>query len=332
MIRFVLRRTLVAIPILLGVATIVFVVLSVAPGDPSALYFSPGMSPESLARIRENMGLNDPLLVRYGRWLLAFLQGDFGYSLSANVPVRHRILAALPNTFVLAVGALALSFIGGILIGVVQAMRQHSFLDSSLSVLALFFYSMPSFWLAIMLILVFSVWAQDLAGGLLSLPPSGITSSGYQLMGPWGRVLDRARHLVLPTLSLTLVLAGGIARYVRTSMLEVLEQDYIRTARAKGLSEARVVLKHAFRNALIPVVTLFGLYFPFLLSGAVFVEYVFAWPGMGKLMVDSFLQRDYPVALAGTFLFGAMVVLGNLIADILYGIVDPRVRQEGWDG
>ena len=327
LIRYAFRRILGAIPILLGVATIVFFLLSLAPGDPTSIYFGPGMSPEAMDQLRRNMGLDDPLFLRYGRWLLAFLQGDFGYSLASGMPARNRVLAALPNTLILASGALLLAFLVGTGIGVIQAVRQRSWVDSSLSGVALFFYSMPSFWLAIMLVFVFSVGAENLWEWPFSFPPSGVTSTGYEFLGPWGQFKDRIHHLVLPTLSLTLVLAAGIARYVRTSMLEVLHQDYIRTARAKGLSEFRVIFKHAFRNALIPVVSLFGLYFPFLLSGAVFVEYVFAWPGMGKLMVDSILGRDYPVVLAGTFLFGGMVILGTLLADLLYGVVDPRIRQ-----
>ena len=179
--------------------------------------------------------------------------------------------------------------------------------------------------------LVFSVGAGGVWDWPFSFPASGVTSSGYDLLSPMGKLLDRAQHIALPLLALTLVLAGGISRFVRTSMLEVIHQDYIRTARAKGLSEREVILKHALRNALIPVVSLLGLYLPLLLSGAVFVEVVFAWPGMGKLMVDAISSRDYPIVLAGTFLFGTMVILGNLIADILYGVVDPRIRQGGRD-
>jgi len=326
LISYALRRILTALPLLLGVATLVFVVLSLAPGDPSNIYFGPGMSPETLLRIRQDMGLDDPLVVRYFRWLFAFLRGDFGYSFSSGMPVSRRILAALPNTLLLASISLTLAFLAGILMGVGQAVRQYSLLDSVLSTGSLFFYSMPSFWLAIMLMLVFSVQA-DHWGWPLVFPVSGVVSTGHDLMGFWDQMKDRAMHLALPVLSLTLVLAAGVARYVRTGMLEVIGQDYIRTARAKGLSEARVIFKHALRNGLIPVVTLFGLYFPFLLSGTVFIEYVFSWPGMGKLVVDAIIQRDYPVVLAGTFLFGGMVVLGNLLADLLYGVVDPRIRQ-----
>lgn len=327
MLLYAVRRVLGAVPLLLGVATVVFLVLALAPGDPASVYLKPGMSPETLEQIRRNLGLDAPLHVQYGRWLLSFLQGDFGQSLAGGMPVKDRILAVLPNTLLLASVALFLAFAAGILIGVVQAVRQHSLLDSVLSGGSLLFYSMPSFWLAIMMILVFSVNAGNVWGWPVSFPPSGIASDGHDLMGPMEQIRDRIRHLTLPALTLALVLAGGIARYVRSSMLEVMGQDYIRTARAKGLPEWRVVWKHALRNALIPVVTLMGVYVPLLLGGTVFIEYVFAWPGMGRLMVESILLEDYPVVLAGTFLFGAMVVLGNLLADLLYGVVDPRIRH-----
>jgi len=298
--------------------------LSLAPGDPAVLLLPTGASPETLEQMRRNLGLDDPLLVRYWKWLLASLQGDFGYSPFYGMTVRARILAALPHTLILAFGALLLAFFFGVLIGVVQAVRQGSILDSALSGVTLFFYSMPSFWLALMLILIFSLGVWGWSPGF---PVSGSISSGADLLGPWDQFRDRFHHLVLPTLTLTLILAGGIARYVRTSMLEVLRQDYIRTARAKGLPESRVILKHALRNGLISVVTLFGVYFPTLLSGAVLVEVVFAWPGMGQLMLESIHRRDFPVVLAGTLLFGVMVVLGNLLADLLYGVVDPRIRE-----
>jgi peptide/nickel transport system permease protein len=243
------------------------------------------------------------------------------------MPVRNQILAVLPNTLILAGSSLFLAFLVGGAVGVLQAVRQGKATDSLLSVGTLFFYSMPSFWLGLMLILVFSVGAEALWDWPFSFPSSGTVSVGAELLSPWGQLKDRIHHLVLPCATLTLIMAGGVARYVRASMLEVIGQDYIRTARAKGLSESRVILKHALRNALIPVVSLFGVYFPFLLSGTVLVERVFGWPGMGQLMVDSISRRDFPVVLAGTVLFGVTVVLGNLLADLLYGVVDPRIRD-----
>jgi peptide/nickel transport system permease protein len=328
MTRYALRRLLAAIPLILGVLTILFVVLNLAPGDPTSLYFGPNMSPEVMEQIRRNLGLDQPLPVRYVKWLGAFLQGDFQLSFAQHQPVRALLAAHLPNTIVLTGCALVLSFVVGIFLGVVQAVRRHSVTDSLLSVVTLTFYSVPSFWLAMMLIMFFSVLAQTAWGWPFAFPASGVTSADYDLLSSGGRILDRLWHLVLPVLSLTLVMAAGVSRYVRTSMLDVLRQDYIRTARAKGLSEGVVIRRHALRNGLIPVVTLLGLYLPLLFSGAVFVEVVFAWPGMGRLVVNSILARDYPVVMAGTFLFATLVVAGNLLADLLYAAVDPRVRHD----
>ena len=328
MFSLVVRRVAASIPLLLGVVTLVFLVLSLAPGDAASIYVRPGMSPEVMEHVRETFGLNDPLPVRYGKWLLAFARGDLGYSHFYRMPVGSRLLAALPHTLILTSSALLLAFVAGTLVGVLQAVRQDTSLDRLLSGISLFFYSMPSFWLALMSILVFSVGAGVYWDWPFSFPPSGTASPGTEFMGLWGRLADRLHHLVLPALTLTLVLAGGIARYVRTSMLEVIRQDYIRTARGKGLPESRVILKHALRNGLIPIVTLLGAYLPILLSGAVLIENVFAWPGMGQLMVESIHRRDFPVVLAVAVLFGAVVVLGNLVADLLYGVVDPRVRDK----
>ena len=327
MFSFALRRALLAIPLLIGVATLIFFVLSLAPGEPGSLYLHAGMTAEIEEQIRQNLGLGDPLWVQYGRWVLGFFQGDFQISLDKAVPVRDLIGAALPNTVALGGTALVLSFFFGIALGVVQAVRQNSATDSVLSGITLFFYSVPSFWLAIVVVFLFTTGGRDLWGWPLGFPVSAAISPDYELLSTWGQVKDRVYHLVLPVLTLTLVLTGGVARYVRASMLEVLKQDFIRTARAKGLSEARVILHHGLRNALLPVVTLFGMYFPLLLSGTVFIEWVFDIPGMGVLLVSHAMAGDHPVVLAVSFLFGVAVVLGNLAADLLYGVVDPRIRQ-----
>lgn len=223
--------------------------------------------------------------------------------------------------------AIGVAFLLGILLGIVQAVRQYSLLDSVASIVGLFFYSMPSFWLALMMVLVFGLFAYQ-GQWFIQFPPSGMQSVDYAFLSPMAKVQDRLMHLALPATSLALVLAAGIARYTRSSMLEVIRQDFVRTARAKGLSEPAVIFKHALRNALIPVITLLGLYLPFLFSGTVFIESVFAWPGMGKLVVDSILERDYPVIMGGTLIFAMMVVVGNLVADVLYAVVDPRIRYD----
>jgi peptide/nickel transport system permease protein len=258
----------------------------------------------------------------------ALLQGDLGYSFSHRRPVLEVIGQILPNTILLSTAALAVAFTIGVLIGIVQSVRQYSLADQALSVLALFFYSMPSFWLALMLILVFALFARNVWEWPIYFPPSGTRSVDAASLGPLERVLDRLRYMVLPVTSLALVLSAGIARYTRGSMLEVIRQDYVRTARAKGLPERAVILKHTLRNALIPVITLLGLYLPVLFSGTVFIETVFGWPGMGKTIVDAIAQRDYPLVMGTSLIFGAMVVAGNLVADLLYALVDPRIRYD----
>lgn len=324
---YVLRRLLGAIPLVVGIATIIFFVLNLAPGDPTAFYFNPNVPPEIIEQLRRNLGLDQPLHIQYVRWLTSFMTGEFGYSFAQSRPVRDILMEALPNTLILTGSALVLVFIIGILIGVLQAVRQYSIFDSASSVISLFFYSMPSFWLALMLMLIFSLQAHQW-GWPIALPPTGITSVDYEFMSFGERVWDRISHLILPVSTLTLALAAGVARYTRGQMLEVVRQDYIRTARAKGLPERTVIMKHALRNSMLPVITLLGLYLPFLFSGAVFVEVIFAWPGMGRIIVDAIMQRDYPLVMATSFVLAVMVVIGNLVADVLYAVADPRIRYD----
>jgi peptide/nickel transport system permease protein len=324
---YILRRLLGAIPLVIGIATIIFFVLNLAPGDPLAFYFNPNVPPEVMEQLRRNLGLDQPLHIQYFRWVTSFFRGDFGYSFAQSRPVADIVFEALPNTLILTGSALVLVFLVGILIGVLQAVRQYSVFDSTSSVLSLFFYSMPSFWLALMLMLLFSLKASQW-GWPFSLPPTGITSVDYEYLSAGGKIWDRIEHLILPVGTLTLALAAGVARYTRGQMLEVIRQDFIRTARAKGLPERTVIMKHALRNSLLPVITLLGLYLPFLFSGAIFVEVIFAWPGMGRVIVDAIFQRDYPLVMATSFLFAVIVVLGNLIADVLYGVADPRIRYD----
>jgi peptide/nickel transport system permease protein len=324
---FIVRRLLGAIPLVLGIATIIFFVVNLAPGDPADRFSSPSMSPEAREQIRVNLGLDQPIHIRYVRWLGALAQGDLGVSFSRNRPVTDIIQELLPNTLLLSFTAIGVAFVLGILLGILQAVRQYSLLDSIASIVGLFFYSMPSFWLALMMVLLFSLFA-NVWGWPIYFPASDIQSVDYAFLSPFEKVRDRLWHLALPATSLALVLAAGIARYTRTSMLEEIRQDFVRTARAKGLSERVVIFKHTLRNALIPVITLVGLYLPFLFSGTVFIESVFAWPGMGKLVVDAILQRDYPIIMGGSLVFAMMVVVGNLVADVLYAVVDPRIRYD----
>jgi len=324
---FIARRLLGAIPLVLGIATLIFFVVNLAPGDPTARFLNPNTSPEAQEQVRVNLGLDQPLPIRYVRWLGALAKGDLGDSFSHNRPVVDIIQELLPNTLLLSFSAIGLAFILGILLGILQAVRQYSLLDSIASMVGLFFYSMPSFWLALMMVLLFSYGA-NVWDWPIQFPASDVQDIEYVFFSPMEKVQDRLMHLTLPATSLALVLAAGIARFTRASMLDVIRQDFIRTARAKGLSEPVVIFRHALRNALIPVITLVGLYLPFLFSGTVFIETVFAWPGMGKLVVDSILERDYPVVMGGTLVFAVMVVVGNLVSDVLYAVVDPRIRHD----
>ncbi len=327
MIAYLVRRLLGAIPLLLGILTIIFFVVHLAPGDPTARFFNPNVSPEVIEQMRRNLGLDQPLHVQYGRWMWSFLRGDFGYSFGQMRPIGDILPEVLWNTLQLTLVSLVVIFAVGMLIGIIQAVRQYSVADNVLTFLALFFYSMPSFWFALMLILIFSLRAGQ-EGWLIQLPASGMTSIDYEYMGAGEKLMDRLRHLLMPAIALGIGSAAGVARYMRGSMLEVIHQDYIRTARAKGLSERAVVFKHALRNALIPIITLLGLYLPFLLSGAVLVETIFAWPGMGRAIVEAILARDYPMVMATSFVIAALVVAGNLLSDMLYAVVDPRIRTE----
>ncbi|HEX2081064.1 MAG TPA: ABC transporter permease [Longimicrobium sp.] len=327
MIGYLVRRLLGAIPLLLGILTIIFFVVHLAPGDPTARFFNPNVSPEVIEQMRRNLGLDQPLHVQYGKWLWSFVRGDFGYSFGQMRPINEILPDVLWNTLQLTLISLIVIFVVGMLIGIVQAVRQYSLADNVLTFLALFFYSMPSFWFALMLILIFSLRAGQ-EGWALQLPASGMTSIDYEYMSGGEKLADRLRHLLLPAIALGIGSAAGVARYMRGSMLEVIHQDFIRTARAKGLSERTVIFKHALRNALIPIITLLGLYLPFLLSGAVLVETIFAWPGMGRTIVEAILARDYPLVMATSFVIAAIVVLGNLLSDLLYAVVDPRIRNE----
>ncbi|MDH3732154.1 MAG: ABC transporter permease, partial [Gemmatimonadota bacterium] len=262
------------------------------------------------------------LLQQYVRWLTSFLTGDFGFSFSRLRPVSEVLGEALPNTLWLGGASLVVIFTVGCAVGVIQAVRQYTRTDHVLTFFALFLYSVPTFWLGVMLVM----WASSDAWLAAALPISGMQSLDYETLGLWSRIVDRARHLVLPTVTLGLGSAAAVARYMRAQTLETLDQDYVRTARAKGLSERRVILAHAVRNALLPIISLVGLFLPLLFGGAVVVEYIFSWPGMGRLMYDAILARDYPLVMAASFLFAALVIIANLVADVLYAVADPRIR------
>jgi peptide/nickel transport system permease protein len=317
--RFVAVRLLHAIVVVLLVTTIAFFLIHLAPGDPFSLD-SPRMTQELRERLREQWGFNDPLPVQYWRYLSNFARGDLGYSHSLNAPVSAVLARVLPRTLLLMGLALTLSFAVGIWLGVYEARHFRSAKARATNAASLVVYSLPDFWLALMLLLTFAYW-------IPLLPAGGIVDPVlHDYMGLGAATWDRIRHLILPLASLTLVVTAVIARYQRAALLEILPSDFVRTARAKGLDEQTVIRRHALRNALLPMITLAGFAFPALLGGAVFVEKVFSWPGMGLMVTNAISTRDYALVMAAVVIGAAMVALGNLLADIAYGFADPRVR------
>lgn len=322
MLRYVASRLLQAVPLLLGIAVLTFIVVHLAPGDPLDVFLQPRfqqtVDPAVLEGIRQKYGLDQPLHVQFWRWLRNLIQGDLGRSFQHQRPVAELIGERLPYTLQLMGLAILFDAAVGILLGVVSAVRQYSLLDRTLTLGSLLLYSIPGFWLALILVLVF-------AENLGWLPPTQTQSVGYQSLGFWDQLVDRLRHLVLPVFVLGVSSAAATARYMRNRLLEVLSEEYVFAARARGLRERVVLFRHALRNALLPIVTRFGLSLPMLLSGAVLIEEVFAWPGMGRLAVEAVRSRDIPVILATTILSAVLVIVGNLVADIGYAALDPRV-------
>ena len=318
--RYLLGRVLQALVVVVLVATISFLLIRLAPGDPFSYEGAWALSPAARAQLRARYGYDQPVVEQYARFLGNVARGELGFSHSLNRPVGAAIAEALPHTLLLMGAALALSFAVGIVLGVVQAVHRGGRLDRALSTVMLFFYSVPDFWLALVVLLAFAYW-------LPIFPAGGIVDPVmHDYMSFGARVLDRLRHLVLPSITLTLLAAAGIARYQRAALLDVLPQDYVRTARAKGLPERSVVYRHALRNALLPVITLLGLFLPALVGGAFFVEKVFSWQGMGYLAASAITTRDYDLVTGTVVVGGIMVTVGSLVADLLYAVADPRLR------
>jgi peptide/nickel transport system permease protein len=322
MSQYIIRRLLLMIPTLFVISVISFLMMHFAPGDPIAMYMNPqkrSMSPEDIQALRHKLGLDRPAYVQYYRWLTNTLQGDWGYSFKSKAPVLQEILSRLPNTLLLGGAAIFLTILLAIPIGVISAVKRYTLIDYLTTIAAFIGISMPGFWFALILLDVF-------ANRLGWLPSVGMQSLGQEFAG-WDKVSDVLKHLVLPMLAMSVVEMAYWARYQRSSLLEVMNQDYIRTARSKGLRERLVIFRHGFRNALIPMVTLLGLTIPDLVSGSYIIESVFGWPGMGRLGVNSLLYRDYPIVMGVTMLSALLVVGGNLLADILYALIDPRIHQ-----
>ncbi len=316
MSQYLTRRLLLLVPVLAGVSIIVFLVLHLSPGDPAEIMLGSQATKEDLARLRAELGLTEPLHVQYVHWMSHVVRGDLGRSLWMKRPVLTEVLERFRATLVLTGTALVLSTVGGLALGIASATRPNSALDRLSAVASLFGASMPVFWLGIVLMVVFSLW-------LGWLPASG-------MFAPYGGgdARDLLSHLILPALTLAAASVTIVARLTRSTMLEVLGQDYVRTARAKGLAERGVVIRHALKNAMIPILTVVGVQAGYLLGGAVLTETVFAWPGVGTLMVQGILARDFPLVQGCVLVIALSFVLINLCVDLLYGFLDPRIRYE----
>jgi peptide/nickel transport system permease protein len=334
MARYLLRRLALTIPILLGVSLLVFLMLHSAGGDPAQSILGARADPESIAKLRQELGLDRPLLVQYVAFLSGAVRGDFGRSYRSNTPVTTEIAARFPATIELAIAAMAIAVVTGVVFGTLAAVRRHSLLDYVSSTVVLLGVSIPTFWLGLILIIIFGLWMRWLPisgrvdprlGADPSLPFLTLASV---LHGNWAVAKDALRHLILPALTLAAWPAAIVARMTRASLIESLGQDYVRTARGKGLPEQLIVVGHAARNALLPVLTVVGLEFGTLLGGAVVTETIFSWPGLGQLTVTAIGARDYQMVQGVVVLLGAVFVLLNLLVDVLYAVLDPRIRYE----
>ena len=321
MLRYFARRLGQAAIIVAIVAAITFLLIHLAPGDPfSAILDNPNVSEKVRLTLRAQYGLDRPFAEQFFRYVNALAHGELGWSFSHDQPVSEVLATALPNTLLLMSVALVGSFVLGILVALVQVARRGTFTDQALSGITLFFFSMPDFWLGLLALLAFTYW--------LPIFPVGGTVDPvmHEFLGFGARIMDRLRHLALPSLTLILLASASVARFQRAALLDVLPADYIRTARLKGLTERQILRRHVLRNALLPIITLIGLSFPALLTGAFFIEKIFAWQGMGYAVVNAIGSRDYPLVVGGVIIGSIMVTVGSLLADLLYAWADPRLR------
>ena len=314
MLNYIVKRLLALIPVLLGLSLIVFLIMDLIPGDPALAILGGYATPETLANLRAELGLDHSLPMQYLIWLNHIFHGDLGRSYSLNRPVLDEVIERFGATLILSTTAFALCTVWGVLAGVLSAVRQYGWTDRVITVLVLFGISVPSFWLGLLLILLFAVY-------LRWLPASGM----YEIYGGGG-LLDLVRHLILPAATLSIVATGVIARLTRASMLEILRQDYIRTARAKGVDERSVVFRHAFKVALVNVIPVLGVQAGFVLGGAVYIEIVFQWPGIGRMLVNAISTRDVLLVQGGVLVVASSYVLFNLVADVVQHLVDSRVK------
>jgi peptide/nickel transport system permease protein len=318
--QLIIRRLVQMIPLLIGITFLTFALINLIPGSPIQRYeFDPRARPQDIENIRHNLGLDKPWPVRYVYWVKDALRGNLGYSLINAKPVTDRIVSRIPNTLILTGTALILAILFAVPLGIYAAVKRNTWFDHAVNVGSTAVFAVPSFWLGLLMIIVFAVKFKE--WGLPSMPASG-THNFRGESGLWDRIV----HLAMPAIALALVQLASWTRYVRSSMLEVIRQDYVRTAQAKGLRGQTILYVHAFRNAILPLITLIGLTLPDLFGGAFFIEVIFAWNGLGRLTVDALNQRDYTLIMGVFTILAFLTLLGNLLADVLYAVFDPRIR------
>ena len=318
MVQYIIKRILKMIPILIAISMIIFWIVSITPGNFVEAKSNPNMSAEKMEQLKSIYNLDKPIPIRYVNWLKSVVKGDLGDSLKYRQPVTKVINAYVWNSFSLASISFVISLIVAIPVGIISAVKQYSFFDKTTTFLTFLTMSVPTFFLALILIKIFAL-------NMNVLPIGGMTNAGSKLTGI-DNISDVIKHMVMPCITLVIIQVGSTIKYVRTSMLEVIRQDYIRTARAKGLKEKVVIYKHALRNALIPIVTIIGLSIPGLFAGALITETIFVWPGIGKLGYDAIITRDYVLTVGFAMFMAVLTLLGNLLSDILYAVVDPRIK------
>lgn len=334
MINYIIKRLLALIPILIGVAVIVFLIVHLIPGDPAQTMLGERATDQALERLREQMGLNDPLPIQFGRYVKDLLRGDLGRSIMSNNPVSHELSQRFPATLELSFFAILFAVFVGVPAGIFAAINQNSWFDNFSMLIALMGVSMPIFWLGLMFIWLFAVelgWfppSSRIGVGLDFTPITNLYVIDSILQFNFSAFKDVLHHLVLPAIALGTIPMAIIARMTRSSMLEVLRRDFIRTAYAKGLKRKVVIFKHTLKNAMVPIITVVGLQFGVLLGGAVMTETIFSWPGLGKYLVDAIYARDFPIVQGGILFFAGVFVIVNLLVDLSYALFDPRIKYE----
>lgn len=320
MITFLIKRLVWMLPLLLGITFLSFLLMKATPGDPTQVFTDPTIGAKDLIQLKKNLGLDQPVFIQYLKWLQNLMQGNFGYSFVTGQPVWSMILDRLPATLLLSISSLVLTFIITLPMGLISAYKADGFWDHLITITSFIGMALPTFWLGLMLMLLFSIT-------LNWMPSSGFLSPHLLNASFFEKSVDILHHMVLPLITLLIGSLAGLTRYYRFGVLQVLSQDYIKAARARGISESKILYKHALKNAILPILTLLGLQLPELIGGAFVIEYLFAWPGMGKLGVDAVFARDYPV-LMGTLVMSSVLILwGSLLSDLAYQWADPRIRN-----